>query len=87
MDEEKIWRENVPVNIINTVDYINYAGIDTVTMNKNINELAIQLLDVDKSLQDYIIEQIKDKHIQREVAEELARVSWTLKLLDINGRV
>lgn len=87
MEEDKIWKEIIPISIRSTIDYMNYGDFDMRTGYRHIDDLVNELVDLDRDLQDYVIEHINSNEVQREVAEELARVSWTLKLLDINGRV
>jgi hypothetical protein len=87
MEEDKTWKEIIPVSIRSTIDYMNYGGFDMHTEYRHIDNLVNELVDLDSDLQDYVIDHINRVEIRREVAEELARVSWTLKLLDINGRV
>lgn len=87
MEEDKTWKEIIPISIRSTIDYMNYGDFDMRTAHRHIDDLVNELVDLDRDLQDYAIEHIQDIEVQREVAEELARVSWTLKLLDINGRI
>ena len=86
MEEDKTWKEIIPISIRSTIDYMNYGDFDMRNGHRHIDDLVNELVDLDRNLQDYVIEHINNIEVQREVAEELARVSWTLKLLDINGR-